>query len=356
MQQPISRPFQWVSYKGRAFVFRKVSMAFLLIALSAVSSFAGNRKDSVHSLAYGAIYVSGEVCQPGFVNFAMLPLYTLPVKEVELSSDTTPQFVGAYQYHGYPLRDLLEPFLICKSNEKLFPPVTDLYIEVSNDAGDKARFSWYEVFFPSHAPVVALAIQVTPILPHKTDDLWPIPETAKIIATHDLISCRNITNPSKISIHTTKEIVPAQKGLYPFTQNTLTIFKDGVAVDSMQTVPENLLPVSVHNVFYGQGKGLHSLEPHTGFQVTNVLHDIIPFNKPNLATGLVLFVSEDGYRAVYSYSELANRNDQQLTLLIYNRHDKMSGVFRIYPSFDFFSDRAVKGITSIRFSVNPEQL
>jgi hypothetical protein len=44
-----------------------------------------------------------------------------------------------------------------------------------------------------------------------------------------------------------------------------------------------------------------------------------------------------------------NRNDQAEILLVPCENEKDGGKFRIFPSCDFFSDRAVKALSEIRF-------
>jgi hypothetical protein len=55
----------------------------------------------------------------------------------------------------------------------------------------------------------------------------------------------------------------------------------------------------------------------------------------------------DGYRCVYTYSEIFNRNDQAEVLLIEDKENQDGGVFRLFPAADFFSDRAVKAVSEI---------
>jgi hypothetical protein len=42
-----------------------------------------------------------------------------------------------------------------------------------------------------------------------------------------------------------------------------------------------------------------------------------------------------------------NRNDQAEVLLVPCKEEKDGGQFRIFPSCDFFSDRAVKAVSEI---------
>ena len=69
---------------------------------------------------------------------------------------------------------------------------------------------------------------------------------------------------------------------------------------------------------------------------------------------IFLVVAKDGYRGVFTFSEIMNRNDQAEVLLICYPEAKNKGKFRLFPACDFFSDRAIKSITGIYFSVNEE--
>ncbi|MCK5171326.1 MAG: hypothetical protein KAQ75_15720, partial [Bacteroidales bacterium] len=70
--------------------------------------------------------------------------------------------------------------------------------------------------------------------------------------------------------------------------------------------------------------------------------------------GIFLVVAKDGYRGVFTFSEVMNRNDQSEILLICRPETTNNGIFRLFPACDFFSDRAIKGINEIYFSTNEQ--
>jgi hypothetical protein len=79
----------------------------------------------------------------------------------------------------------------------------------------------------------------------------------------------------------------------------------------------------------------------------DIIKNYADFNQRTLQTGLILIVAKDGYRGVFTYSEVMNRNDQAETLLIYDPAEKDGGAFRLFSAGDFFSDRAVKAVEGI---------
>lgn len=73
------------------------------------------------------------------------------------------------------------------------------------------------------------------------------------------------------------------------------------------------------------------------------------FDREWIMNGLVCFSSIDGYRAIYSYSELFNRSDQVIPILSIPENVEDGGYYRIYLPTDFFADRSVKSLKEIYF-------
>lgn len=145
------------------------------------------------------VEVSGEIANPGITNLSELPLHSVIVKEA-LPTENGTKFVGSYRYDGYSLYDLLNEYIIAKKNAKDFRPIIDLYVEVENDNGDKVKISWGEIYYPVHLHEIIIATKVMQIVPSKTKEFWPLPTASKLIITSDLLTCRNISNPTKITI------------------------------------------------------------------------------------------------------------------------------------------------------------
>ena len=75
------------------------------------------------------------------MDFSKLPIRSVIVKETSLNPDGTNNFVGAYRYDGYSLFDILNTVKLQKKNAEEFPPIIDLYVEISNDKGEKVILS-----------------------------------------------------------------------------------------------------------------------------------------------------------------------------------------------------------------------
>jgi hypothetical protein len=309
--------------------------------------------DTVFQLKVNDIYVDGEVFNPGKADLSNLPQYPVIVKETLIDSNGVPSFIGAYKYEGYALSDILDLYKLNKANADAFPPLIDLYVEIYNDLGERVVFSWGELYYPNKFFNIILATSVMRIVPEKTGERWPLPVDCKIIVASDLLTTRNITRPTRIVVRSCTKDIFTVKGKFPLESEYVRVFDEGRIEDTLFSLPENGDPLTLHTVFYGKGRGLHSTKPFTGCNLKDILSHHVDFTTRNLSNGLILFVADDGYRAIFTLSELCNRNDQEYSILLFNPDDQGVGRFRLFPSCDFFSDRAVRGLSEIWFSCNP---
>jgi len=112
---------------------------------------------------------------------------------------------------------------------------------------------------------------------------------------------------------------------------------------------EDLKAVSYESTFYGRGRGIHSTTPFNGQMMREVLSGQIQLSAETLRESYLIFAAKDGYRGVFTYSEIFNRNDQAELLLIYMPENNDGGAFRLFPAGDFFSDRAISSLNRIYF-------
>ena len=290
--------------------------------------------------------MTGEVENPGKADLSKLQKHSVIVKETLLNADGSDSFTGAYRYDGYSLFDILSDRKLQKKNAAEFRPVIDLYVEIENQKGEKVILSWGEIFYPATLNNCIIATEVSRIVPSKTKDLWPLPVERKLVVGNDLITERNISNPVKITVRSWPHSIPVNRNLDPLYSPEFKIVNGENIVTTIHENPD--LPLeTLHTIFYGRGRGIHSTQPFTGFYLNNLLGKYFKISKGSLKQGLVTVVGKDGYRAVFSFSEIMNRNDQSEMLVVPCKEDKDGGQFRIFPSGDFFSDRAVKAVSEI---------
>jgi len=291
--------------------------------------------------------VEGEISNPGVVDFSKLPVHSVIVKETLLDG-TAGKFTGAYRYDGYSLFDILNEFRLNKSNSEEFKPIIDLYVVVESQSGEKVIFSWGEIYYPNHLHDILIAKSVMRIVPSKTKDLWPLAENSKIIAATDLITERNIENPVKITVKSVKmtfEVDRTIKMFYP----KFDVYADGKMIRTISNQPAGFMEITYETIFYGRGRGIHSSTPFHGVMLKDIFKDVTSRSKTNIQTGMLVVAALDGYRTIFTWSEVFNRNDQSEALLIYEPQNQDGGAFTLFPASDFFSDRSVKSVKSIYF-------
>ncbi len=297
-----------------------------------------------------SVSVQGEIEAAAEVDITKLPKRSVIVKETILKTPAD-SFTGAFRYDGYSLYDILNTFILKKKNEEAFAPIIDLFVEISNAKGEKVVLSWGEIYYPIHRHEIIIATEVMRIVPSKTKELWTLPEQTRLIVASDLITARNISNPEFIRVFSWPEDIPAEKGKSPLYSPEFKILADGKTLETVAKEPEGLTTQNYPAIFYGRGRGIHSTIPFKGVMIKELLAKYFPLSAENLQRGIFVVVADDGYRSVYTYSEVMNRNDQSELLLISRPDEKEDGIFRVYPAMDFFSDRAVKALTEIRYAV-----
>jgi hypothetical protein len=323
----------------------------LIITQPADSADANNNfydNAETYALAAGELEITGEILNPGKVDFTVLPKRSVIVKETLLNDDGTNSFVGAYRYDGYSLFDILNDRKLNKNNKEDFSPIIDSWVEIENGEGEKIVLSWGEIYYPNVLHNIIIATNAARIIPSKTKELWPLPVVWKLIVVSDLLTERNLSNPVKITVRSWDETIPVNREISPLFSPEIHFPSEGKTWLTLLQVPENIQNETLHTIFYGKGRGIHSTQPFTGVYLKEVLKPYVDCGKPGLRQTCVLIVGKDGYRAVFSLSEIMNRNDQAEILLVPTEDGAEGGKFRIFPACDFFSDRAVKAVSEIR--------
>ncbi len=313
-------------------------------SLDRTNDFYDNAKS--FALQKSDIIIDGEIENPGqIISFSGLNKRSVLAKETRWL-DNTDTFMGAYQYTGYSLYDILNDVTIRKRDTS-YAPIIELFVEVENENGEKVVFSWGEIFYPANRHQIILATDVRRIVPSKTNELWKLPVKTKIVAALDLVSERNISAPVKITIKT-----PQQK--FVNNRDTLMLSKS-IDIDNLEKqndvtvkrVGDENVKLIYPTVFYGRGRGIHKSKKFEGYELKNILGEYFEIEKSVLQKGLFVISGIDGYRGTFSFSEVMNRNDQSEVLLVYDTTYNRGGWFRLFPSADFFSDRAIKSVNQI---------
>lgn len=330
----------------KAILFFVVSILFSCIGLYAQTNDFYDDSETI-TFKMPEIEILGEISNPGKIDLSNLPLRTVIVKETVIEAGKD-KFIGAYRYDGYSLYDLLNKAVLAKKNEVEFPPIIDLYVEIESETGEKVVVSWGEIYYPIHQHEILIANRVARIVPSKTKELWPLPTECKLIIASDLYTHRNISNPKIIRVKSYVGKYQIVKGMSPMYTKSFSVKEMNGTTSEIEKIGDKFNLVTFPAVFYGRGRGIHGTTPFTGIMLKDFLKEYIKITPDILKSGLIVMAGKDGYHAVFTISEVMNRNDQAEFLLLHDPNNMDGGAFQIFPASDFFSDRAIKSLESIR--------
>lgn len=309
------------------------------------------QKDS-HRMQAGKLEIAGEIKNPGMVDLEKLYTREIVLKEM-INRSGQDEFMGAYRYIGYSLHDLLHEHLLDKKNSEAFRPATDVYIIVENAAGDQVSFSWSEIFHSSQPHQAMIAVAMAPIVPFKKEVQYPVVQYWRLVSGGDLYAERQLENPVRINVVSfDKKEYPINRDIEPLYSKDIKIYQGVELLGEIgESDHEQYAQAHYSTCFYGMGMGYHpAADGFTGPSMEAMLQQMIQLNDPDLLrNGLVCFVGLDGYRAVYSLSELFNRNDQIAPIFAVNTSE--GGLYRNFLSTDFYADRSVKSLQEVYFFV-----
>ena len=129
------------------------------------------------------MYVGGEVENPGPVELSSLPVRELAVKALGFA-EGKPQFKGAYFFSGYSLYDILKAKPVKKAGVD-FRPEVDLFVTVENEKGEKAVFSWGEIYYARNNFNALIYKGARSITTGRGKD-WPLPEEPRVVCADDM--------------------------------------------------------------------------------------------------------------------------------------------------------------------------
>jgi len=301
------------------------------------------------SMVTGILEIAGEVEGPGKVNLENHYKREVIVKESLFDAEYGIEFIGAYRYKGYSLFDLLHPYKLNKKNAEIFKPAIDAYIVIENTNGEKVVFSWSEIFHTINPHQVIIATEAAPVVPFRKEVDYPVSEHWKVIAGGDLFAFRTLENPSKITVISfDKKEFPITRNMNPMVSQAINVFKEDTQLMTIEPDTNKASHLTYYSNFYGMGMGYHDTKNFSGPGLLYKLQGSVdPFDAELNRLGLVCFAGIDGYRSIFSFSELFNRADQVAPILAVTPEPEEWGFYRNYSPSDFYADRSVKSIKEI---------
>lgn len=322
----------------------RAALAILLYAAS-LSAQTNSLFDVSESKTFTVkgIEVVGEVSNPGMVEFVSLspvPLRSTPIHELALENGKQ-VYKGAYFVSGWSLYDILKGKTVRKAPENAFGPPVDQYVIVENARGDKAVFSWGEIFYRDGFSIM-ISRTVQAIDPARAKVAWPLFSEPRLVCANDLLNARFISNPTRITVKSFHGAgIEKEKG------SAAPEFR--IVNRSDSTIIGNMPPIvgkrRNQTLLYGHGMGYKGVLDFTGFLLKDVLSVGAKIAPADLGKGIVIVSAKDGYRSVFSLSEIMNRNDNQ-DLLLNEVKESDGGRYTLLVN-DFFADRNVRSVSRI---------
>jgi hypothetical protein len=243
---------------------------------------------------------------------------------------------------------LLNPFIVEKKNAEEFRPATDVYIIIENDKGERVVFSWAEIYLTNIPHQVIIATEQASIEPYKREVDYPKGNVWKVVAANDLFAFREIENPTRITVKSfdKKDYVIDRELNEPFSPTVNIIINDELkyVVDDKNKE----LIRKYNSVFYGMGMGYHDTPSFEGVLLSSFVDEDLKLDESKwMRNGLACVVGKDGFRNIFSVSELFNRVDQVHPILAIPSVDSGSGQFRLYHPSVFYADFSVKNLAEI---------
>lgn len=302
-------------------------------------------------LITGKLIVEGEIENSGEIDFTRLYKREVIAKESFINEQNKPEFKGVFRYKGYSLFDILNQVKVSKKNAADFRPFIDLYIVIENAQGDRAVFSWSEIYHTNIPHQIIIATDFAPIKPHRKEVTYKASEYWKIVAGNDLFSNRNIENPVKISVRSfDKKSYAINRDLDPLFSPEINVMIENSRKFVIPAITDRTKITKDCTSFFGMGMGFHGNKCFEGFPLNSLINSEGWADENSwYQQGMVCVASLDGYRAMFSFSELFNRNDQIRAILAIPEASDPSGYYRIFLPTDFYADRSVKAVREIYF-------
>ncbi len=268
--------------------------------------------------------------------------------------EVTPEgeFLGAYIYYGIPLFNILEGVAPKKPDDAPFDRPLDMIVEVVSESGTKSLFSYGELTMTDDRHPVTLAFRREQVLPSKdpekyrknsfTEDV----DGLKLVCPRDPDTERYLDKVVSITL-TTPDVqygkLPVMKQGKKCKSGTIQCVESGKSrKGSFDGVPGRKVTGWVR---VGHGRGYKGISSASGYKLRAFLKQNFPGCGED---NYFLFVACDGYRTIFSGSEIFATEDGE-SFIIADKLDgkRPPGGIMLAPVDDYFVDRDVWGLTHI---------
>jgi hypothetical protein len=328
-------------------------LIFLFLVCTAVSGVVAQDLDQVTNSFFDDsevksynpknILVQGEVQTPGTVDLSGLPLRSVPIKQLGFENGKQ-VFRGAFFVSGYSLYDILNRTRIKKVPDNTFKPPVDMYVIVENDKGEKAVFSWGEIYYRDSFDIL-ITRSIQAINPARAKTKWTLPDEPRLVCGSDLLDVRFISNPAKITVKSYWESEAAEKPKDVYSPEIKILTNSGSA--TVRDPSASIEKRNYQSILYGHGMGFKEVFNATAYLLKDTLAANAKLAPERLKNTIVVASAKDGYRVAFSASEIMNRNDNHDYLLNDLKDTPTGGRYTLVVPPDYFADRDVRSVDKI---------
>lgn len=333
------------------------------------------------------VALSGAVKKPQTVapaDLAGLPRHALLAKVAGAAG----RYRGTFGVEGVALKDLLDRAVVAKAADDGFDRPLDLAVVVTGRGGERALFSWGELFLADDAGAALLADRLRPLVPHHhapvTDPRfvpgsWLGPQARASLDVSGCASCHDGGKLGRIDVPRGLCLVPVRdRDGRRFVEDVVSIEvrqagfpappKKSDGGDPWVEAPSLVLPTGASRALtaealkgvprvegevdtVGLGRGYRGRSRFGGASLAALLKDALP---PDADPGLlyVVVTASDGYRSLYSGGEVFLSRLGENIVLVDTEDGKplfrKSGRLKSVARGDFFVDRAVRSLAEVR--------
>jgi hypothetical protein len=294
--------------------------------------------------------VNGEVSQEyRFGSTELSAFATTRIRTREVMGNG--EYVGAYAYIGIPVIHILEGVKPEKKSADFDRPL-DMIVTITDSSGKSAYFSYNEICLTDDANPITLAFFREPVVPAKVPDTYTgnrFKEDVKglrLICPRDAHVERYLDDVKTITLHT-----PTVRGIdLPAQQKGARCRSDSlvrcIGKDCTAATLEGIDRASVRDwVRIGHGMGYKGIVAAGGFSLVSFLEKNFP---DDAKSSFYLFVACDGYRSVFSGTELFETAAGRETMIITEMdRERPPGGLTLGAVRDYFVDRDVWGLSHV---------
>jgi hypothetical protein len=356
-----------------------------ILALLFLFAAASGQAAAPPSASPNAVLLNGAVARPGQLDAALtrgLPTYRRLVKV----AGSNGQYRCTVEVEGYKLKDVLDRVQVKKVDDG-FNEALDTFITVKGRGGEQVLLSYSEAYLSNDGGPL-LAERVRLLLPHhhmpldndnhnptvlrsveerggldlqscsachtgEKVPLLSVPQGWLLVTSADGSSGHFVEDVSEISVHQVgipvKDTREAAKKMV--VDAPMLVGLDGRQTALTAQQYHSLPRYAWQDTTIGQGKGFQGHHTWQGISLDALLRPLLPpGTDPNRTW--VLVTAADGYRALFSGSEIFSAPEGKSVLLA-DRKDGAalgmgSGRYHVVSRSDFYIDRSVRLVKEIR--------